>query len=92
MVMGRWLPPFGIEPISFIPGIIWFALKTAAVLFFYIWSRATLPRFRYDQLMRLGWKVFLPFTLIWVVLMAGLLMTFEALPGQVAMAAIEGVR
>ena len=83
LFLGGWLPPFGIEPISFIPGIVWFALKTASVLFFYIWARATLPRFRYDQLMRLGWKVFLPFTLGWLVLVAGLLMSFNALPNQI---------
>lgn len=82
LFLGGWLPPFGLEPISFIPGIIWFALKICSVLFFYIWARATLPRFRYDQLMRLGWKVFLPFTLAWVVFVAGMLMTFNALPGQ----------
>ncbi len=82
LFLGGWLPPFGIDPISFIPGIVWFALKTASVLFFYIWSRATLPRYRYDQLMRLGWKVFLPFTLFWVVLVAGTLMSFNALPNQ----------
>ncbi len=82
LFLGGWLPPFGLEPISFIPGIFWFALKICSVLFFYIWARATLPRFRYDQLMRLGWKVFLPFTLAWVVFVAGMLMTFNALPGQ----------
>ncbi len=82
LFLGGWLPPFGITALAFVPGIIWFALKTALVLFFFIWSRATLPRFRYDQLMRLGWKVFLPFTLVWLVFMAGTLMTFKALPGQ----------
>lgn len=80
LFLGGWLPPFGMTFLSFIPGIVWFAVKTCVILFFFIWSRATLPRFRYDQLMRLGWKAFLPFTLVWVVLMAGLLMSFDALP------------
>ncbi len=80
LFLGGWLPPFGIEALSFVPGIIWFALKTMLVMFVFLWARATLPRFRYDQLMRLGWKVFLPLTLFWVVLTAGLLMTFDALP------------
>lgn len=81
LFLGGWLRPFGMDFLGFVPGIVWFALKTAAVLFFFIWSRATLPRFRYDQLMRLGWKVFLPFTLMWVVLTAGILLAFDALPG-----------
>jgi len=83
LFLGGWLPPFGMTSLEFVPGIIWFALKVSLILFFFIWSRATLPRFRYDQLMRLGWKVFLPFTLAWVVFMAGTLMAFNALPGQV---------
>lgn len=80
LFLGGWLPPFGIEGLDFVPGIIWFALKTALVMFVFIWARATLPRFRYDQLMRLGWKVFLPFTLIWVVVVSGTLLAFDALP------------
>lgn len=80
LFLGGWLPPFGIEALDFVPGIVWFALKVALVLFVFLWSRATLPRYRYDQLMRLGWKVFLPFTLFWVVLMSGLLVYNDALP------------
>jgi NADH-quinone oxidoreductase subunit H len=81
LFLGGWLPPFNIEFLAFVPGVVWFCLKTAGVLFVFLWARATLPRFRYDQLMRLGWKVFLPFTLLWVVLTAGVLMSFDALPG-----------
>jgi NADH-quinone oxidoreductase subunit H len=55
-----------------VPGPVWFALKTALMLFGFLWVRATLPRYRYDQLMRLGWKVFLPLSLFWVVLVSGL--------------------
>lgn len=80
LFLGGWLPPFGMDFLSFVPGIVWFALKTALILFFFIWSRGTLPRYRYDQLMRLGWKVFLPLSLVWVVATAGLLLTFDALP------------
>ena len=87
LFLGGWLPPFGISALAFVPGIIWFAVKTAAVMFFFLWARATLPRFRYDQLMRLGWKVFLPLTLIWVVFTAGVLIAFDALPNKPAQAA-----
>ena len=62
LFMGGWLPPFKLEFLSFIPGFIWFILKIVFCLFIFIWVRASIPRFRYDQLMRLGWKVFLPFT------------------------------
>src|SRR5690606_33949722 len=58
LFLGGWLPPFGIESLTVVPGTIWFVLKICAVLFFFIWARATFPRYRYDQLMRLGWKVF----------------------------------
>lgn len=80
LFLGGWLPPFGMSFLAFVPGIVWFALKTALILFFFIWARGTLPRFRYDQLMSLGWKVFLPFTLVWLVLTAGLLLGLDALP------------
>ncbi len=74
LFLGGWLPPFDVAPLNWIPGLVWFALKTAACLFVFLWVRATMPRYRYDQLMRLGWKVFLPFSLVWVVLTAGVLM------------------
>jgi NADH-quinone oxidoreductase subunit H len=80
LFLGGWLAPFGIAPFTWIPGPIWFFAKIALCLFVFLWVRATFPRYRYDQLMRLGWKVFLPFSLFWVVLTAGVLMTFGWLP------------
>jgi NADH-quinone oxidoreductase subunit H len=71
LFFGGWLPPFDVAPFNWIPGPIWLFAKIAVVLFFFLWVRATFPRYRYDQLMRLGWKVFLPFSLLWVVLVAG---------------------
>ncbi len=82
LFLGGWLPPFGIAPFTLIPGFIWFALKIAFMLFLFLWVRATLPRYRYDQLMRLGWKVFLPISLASVVIVSGFLMYFNLLPGQ----------
>jgi NADH-quinone oxidoreductase subunit H len=82
LFLGGWLPPFGIEFLSFVPGFLWFVAKVCFVLFIFLWSRATLPRYRYDQLMRLGWKVFLPFTLVWVVIVAGTLLYTHALPNM----------
>ena len=80
LFLGGWLPPVGIPPFTWIPGPIWFIAKICLVLFFFLWVRATFPRFRYDQLMRLGWKVFLPLSLIWVVVTAGVLVAFGWLP------------
>ncbi|HKF60940.1 MAG TPA: NADH-quinone oxidoreductase subunit NuoH [Dongiaceae bacterium] len=80
LFLGGWLPPVGIPPFTWIPGPIWFIAKICVVLFFFLWVRATFPRFRYDQLMRLGWKVFLPLSLIWVVVTAGVLVAFGWLP------------
>ncbi len=80
LFLGGWLPPLDIAPLNWIPGPIWFFAKVALVLFCFLWVRATFPRYRYDQLMRLGWKVFLPFSLLWVVLTAGVLITFGWLP------------
>jgi len=83
LFLGGWLPPFGLELafLSWVPPFVWFAAKVCFVLFFFLWARATLPRFRYDQLMRLGWKVFLPFSLLYVVFVAGLLLYTGNLPG-----------
>lgn len=80
LFLGGWLPPIEIAPFNWIPGSIWFALKIAFVLFCFLWIRATFPRYRYDQLMRLGWKVFLPFSLLWVAVTAGFLVYFDKLP------------
>ncbi|RJF84937.1 NADH-quinone oxidoreductase subunit NuoH [Azospirillum cavernae] len=80
LFLGGWLSPLPFAPFTWVPGIVWFALKIAACLFTFVWVRATMPRYRYDQLMRLGWKVFLPFSLFWVVLTAGVLVTFGWLP------------
>ncbi|MBV6632624.1 MAG: NADH-quinone oxidoreductase subunit NuoH [Alphaproteobacteria bacterium] len=82
LFLGGWLPPFGFDfaPFNLVPGIVWFALKTALCLFVFLWVRATLPRYRYDQLMRLGWKVFLPFSLLWVLVVAGILVATDSLP------------
>lgn len=79
--MGGYLPPFNIEFLNFVPGIIWFVLKISFLLFVFLWIRASLPRYRYDQLMRIGWKFFLPVTLFWVILVASVLMLTDNLPG-----------
>ena len=80
LFLGGWLPPLSIAPFTWIPGPIWFALKIALCLFVFLWVRATFPRYRYDQLMRLGWKVFLPFSLFWLVVTAGVLVAFGWAP------------
>ncbi|MBC6404284.1 MAG: NADH-quinone oxidoreductase subunit NuoH [Rhodospirillales bacterium] len=80
LFLGGWLAPFGIAPFIWIPEVIWFLLKVSLVLFCFLWVRATFPRYRYDQLMRLGWKVFLPLSLLWLVVTAGALVAFDWLP------------
>jgi NADH-quinone oxidoreductase subunit H len=82
LFLGGWLPPFGfmVAPLTWIPGVIWFVGKICAVMFVFLWVRATVPRFRYDQLMRIGWKVFLPFSLAWVMVIAGVLLLTGTLP------------
>ena len=82
LFMEGWLPPFYIFPLNVIPGVIWFTLKVIFILFLFIWVRGTFPRYRYDQLMRLGWKIFLPLSLLWVVLTAGFLMIFDMVPNS----------
>jgi NADH-quinone oxidoreductase subunit H len=81
LFLGGWLPPFNIAPFTWIPGPLWLIGKICFVLFIFIWARATLPRYRYDQLMRLGWKVFLPASLLWIVVTSGFLVATGRLPG-----------
>ena len=66
MFLGGWQPPLDIAPFTWVPGIAWFFGKLALVAFVFLWFRATFPRYRYDQIMRLGWKVFIPVTLVWI--------------------------
>ncbi|MGH7014297.1 MAG: NADH-quinone oxidoreductase subunit NuoH [Stellaceae bacterium] len=80
LFLGGWLPPFGVAPFTWIPGPLWFFAKIAFVLFCFLWVRATMPRYRYDQLMRLGWKVFLPLSLGWLVATAAFLVFTGRLP------------
>ncbi|QLQ01887.1 MAG: NADH-quinone oxidoreductase subunit NuoH [Thiobacillus sp.] len=71
MFLGGWL-----SPVTFLPdGIVWWLLKTGFVLFLFLWFRATFPRYRYDQIMRLGWKVFIPITLVWIIVVGGMMQT-----------------
>jgi NADH-quinone oxidoreductase subunit H len=80
LFLGGWLPPFDIFPLNSIPGIVWFLLKVALIFFMFGMVKALVPRYRYDQLMRLGWKVFLPISLFWVVLTASILFIFDLAP------------
>ena len=73
LFLGGWLPPFPVVPFTWIPGIVWFVLKASAVFFMFAMVKAFVPRYRYDQLMRLGWKVFLPISLAMVAIVAGVL-------------------
>jgi NADH-quinone oxidoreductase subunit H len=78
LFLGGWLPPFDIVPFNMIPGMIWLLLKIAFMLFFFLWFRATFPRYRYDQIMRLGWKIFIPVTLVWIVLLGAIMQLPES--------------
>lgn len=73
LFLGGWLPPIDVAPFNMIPGFIWLLLKIAFMLFFFLWFRATFPRYRYDQIMRLGWKVFIPLTLVWIFLLGAIM-------------------
>ena len=80
LFLGGWLPPIDVAPFNMVPGVIWFTLKLCLMFFMFAMVKAMVPRYRYDQLMRLGWKIFLPFSLIWVVLTAGVLRYFQLAP------------
>jgi NADH-quinone oxidoreductase subunit H len=80
LFLGGWLSPIPLEPFTWIPGPLWLLAKILFVMFCFLWVRATFPRFRYDQLMRLGWKVFLPLSLFWLVLTAGVLTAMGWVP------------
>ena len=78
LFLGGWLPPVPVAPFTWVPGVVWFTLKALAVFFMFAMVKAFVPRYRYDQLMRLGWKVFLPLSLVMVVLVAGILQYVRA--------------
>jgi len=80
LFLGGWQSPLPFAPFTLVPGVIWFCLKIAVLLFVFSWTKGTVPRYRYDQLMRLGWKVFLPISLLWVVLTAAALQLFGWTP------------
>lgn len=80
LFLGGWLPPVDIVPFNLVPGVVWFVLKICLVFFMFAMVKAIVPRYRYDQLMRLGWKVFLPISLLWVVLTAAFLQIFNLVP------------
>ena len=80
LFLGGWLPPFPVAPFTWLPGIFWFILKISFLFFLFAMAKAIVPRYRYDQLMRLGWKVFLPITLVMVVAVAAVLMYFGLAP------------
>ena len=71
LFLGGYLPPINWAPLYYVPGLVWLFLKIVFMFFVFAWVKATVPRYRYDQLMRLGWKVFLPLSLFWVVLVSG---------------------
>src|SRR5579883_3258452 len=73
LFLGGWLPPLAVAPFTWVPGIVWFTLKVFFMFFLFAMAKAIVPRYRYDQLMRLGWKVFLPLSLVMVVVVAGVL-------------------
>ncbi len=79
LFLGGWLPVINLSFLYLIPGILWFLIKLLLFLFSFVWVRVTFPRYRYDQLMRLGWKIFLPMSLAWVVFISTILLSFNIL-------------
>ncbi|MEK9732118.1 MAG: NADH-quinone oxidoreductase subunit H, partial [Pelagibacteraceae bacterium] len=82
LFLGGWLPPLDVFPLNIIPSPIWLVLKILLLFFVFALIKAIVPRYRYDQLMRLGWKVFLPISLAWVIIVSSFLVFFEMLPGK----------
>ena len=82
LFLGGWLAPISIAPFTWIPGPLWFGMKMCIFVVLFIWARAAFPRYRYDQLMRLGWKIFLPLSLGYLFLVAGILVSFGWLPTE----------
>ena len=80
LFLGGWLSPINVYPFDLIPSPVWLILKILLLFILFALVKAIVPRYRYDQLMRLGWKIFLPFSLFWVVLTAGYLLYFNLLP------------
>ena len=80
LFLGGWLPPLDILPFTIVPGVVWFFLKIAFIFFLFSMVKALVPRYRYDQLMRLGWKVFLPISLFYVILTSSFLLIFDIAP------------
>ena len=80
LFLGGWLSPINLYPFNMIPGAIWFIFKILLLFILFALVKAIVPRYRYDQLMKLGWKIFLPFSLSWVALTAGYLLYFDLLP------------
>ena len=77
LFLGGWLPPFESQYFDLIPGYLWFLMKVILLLFVFLWVRATLPRYRYDQLMTLGWKLFLPLSLLWIIITSSFMFFVE---------------
>lgn len=83
MFLGGWLSPFhgtALDDVIVLPGIVWFFAKISIFLFVYLWLRATFPRYRYDQIMRLGWKIFIPLTIVWILVIAVVMLALQTNP------------